>query len=289
MESITQLEKSHPYFNREAVLTTKHKKLPLIAPSFSATLRMKILEHPADTDQLGTFTGEIERKLSPHATAILKAKIGLKELGRSIGLASEGSIGPDPASHFIKSDIEYLVLVDLDNEIEISEVYRSFDIIAGQIVVTPADDIKEFLQKVDFPNHKLITVPNAGAASNVVKGIGNLKELQNAIKLCANESDDGSVLIQSDLRSHCSPSRQNNIREVASLLAKRVLSLCPQCRIPGWGRVGYEKGLECSQCGLMVAKALRREIFGCCKCEYREYGKLIAEKADPARCDWCNP
>ncbi len=289
MEILTQLEKSHPYFGREAVLTTKHRKYPLIAPSFSAALRMKILEHSADTDQLGTFTGEIERKLSPRATAILKAKIGMKELGLTLGLASEGSVGPDPLIPLIKSDIEYLVLIDSENDLEITEVYRSFDITAGQIVVTPEEDIKEFLQKVDFPNHKLITAPNAGAISNVVKGIGDLNDLQNAIKLCASESDDGSVLIQSDLRAHCSPSRQNNIREVALLLANRVLSLCPECHMPGWGNVGYERGLECSLCGMNVAKAAKREIFGCYKCEYREYGKLIAERADPARCDWCNP
>lgn len=289
MEISFSVDRNHPYFGRSAVLTTKHKKYPLIAPAFSNTLELKILEHAADTDQLGTFSGEIERKLPPRETAILKAKIGMKDLGLTLGLASEGSVGPDPLIPFIKSDIEYLVLIDSENDLEITEVYRSFEITAGQIVTTPEEDISEFLRKVDFPNHKLITTPNAGAISNVIKGIGNSRDLKNAIKLCANESDGGSVLIQSDLRAHCSPSRQNNIREVAALLANRVLALCPQCHMPGWGNVGHERGLECSLCGMNVAKAAKREIFGCYKCEYREHGVQIAESADPAQCDWCNP
>ena len=250
---------------------------------------MKILEHSADTDQLGTFSGEIERKFPPLQTAILKAKIGLKECGMTLGFASEGSIGPDPIAPFIKSDIEFLVLVDLENEIEISEVFRSFDITAGQIVARPDQDLSEFIQKVDFPNHKLIALPNIGSSISVVKGIGTKAELAAAIKLCAQESEDEMVLIQSDLRAHCSPSRQKNIRAAANLLAKRVLAQCQQCQGPGWGKVGFERGLACSLCGNEVAKVAKREIFGCCKCDHREYGEPLALVADPAQCDWCNP
>ena len=289
MEISTGIESNHPYFKKAAVLTTKHKKYPLIAPAFSKSLELKILEHVADTDQLGTFSGEIDRELPPRETAILKAKIGMSELGLTLGFASEGSVGPDPLIPFINSDIEYLVLVDSDNDLEITEVYRSFDITAGQIVAKPEAEITEFLQKVNFPNHKLIARSNSGAVNNAIKGIGNLIDLKNAIRLCANESEDGAVLIQSDLRAHCSPTRQNNIRQVAELLAKRVLSLCPHCQIPGWGRVGYEKGLECSLCGSSVPNANKCEIFGCSKCDHREFGDELKEYADPAQCHYCNP
>lgn len=279
----------HPYRKREAVLTTKHQKYPLIAPAFSKDLMLKIVEHAADTDQLGTFSGEIERKLPPKDTAIVKAKIGMQDLGISLGLASEGSIGPDPVVPFVNSNIEYLVLVDNENDLVITEIYRSFDITAGQITSRPGEDIFNFLQKSDFPRHKLIASPTAGAFAKTIKGIGDLGKLEEAIKICAEESDDGMALIQSDLRAHCSPSRQKNIREVARLLANRVLSQCPKCRTPGWGKTGYERGLTCALCGSEVSKAAKREIFGCYKCDHQEYGEMLAELADPAQCDWCNP
>lgn len=289
MQISTGTESNHPYFSKSVVLTTKHEKYPLVAPAFSRILQLKILEHAADTDQLGSFSGEIERKLPPRETAILKAKIGMNELGLTLGLASEGSIGPDPLIPFMKSDIEYLVLVDSENELVITEVYRSFEITAGQLVTRPDEDITQFLQKVDFPNHKLITRSNSGAVKNVIKGIGNLIDLKKAIRLGANESGDGMVLIQSDLRAHCSPTRQNNIRQAAELLAKRVVSCCPHCQLPGWGSVGYEKGLECSLCGSDVPTAIKCEIFGCVKCDYREVGDALKDYADPAQCDYCNP
>ena len=279
----------HPYANKKAVLTTKHKKASLIAPALSQTLRIELMEHSADTDQLGTFSGEIERLLSPLETAVLKARIGINDLGVSLGFASEGSIGRDPLIPFIQSDIEILVLVDVENNLVISQAYRSFDITAGQIVAKRDEDLSDFLEKVDFPNHKLIVRPNQGSSPSAIKGISNSQELSEAINLCAPRSSDGTVLIESDLRAHCSPSRQNNIREAAKLLARRVLSQCPQCQMPGWGNVGYERGLNCSLCGMNVAKAAKREIFGCYKCEYREFGMQIAENADPAKCDWCNP
>lgn len=279
----------HPYRNKEAVLTTKHQKYSLIAPSFSINAMLKIVEHAADTDQLGTFSGEIERKLPPKDTAIVKAKIGMQDLGISLGLASEGTIGPDPLVPFVTSNFEYLVLVDTENDLVITEIYRSFDITAGQITSKPGEDISDFLRKSDFPNHKLIVSPAAGVFGGSMKGIGESEKLEEAIRICAAESADGSALIQSDLRAHCSPSRQRNIREVARLLANRVLSQCPKCRTPGWGKTGYERGLICSLCGGEVPRAVKREIFGCCKCDHQEYGKILAELADPAQCDWCNP
>lgn len=91
------------------MLTTKHQKLDLIAPILERELGMKMVLHEADTDELGTFSGEIERTSPALETASQKAKIGMKALGLPLGIASEGSIGPDPLMPFMKSDIEYLI------------------------------------------------------------------------------------------------------------------------------------------------------------------------------------
>jgi hypothetical protein len=86
-----------------------------------------------------------------------------------------------------------------------------------------------------------------------------------------------------------SPSRQKNIAEVARLLAARVAQLCPACHLPGWGRVGYERGLNCDACGREQPNALRQERLGCVGCDHTELGTLLATTLDPANCGGCNP
>ena len=47
---------------------------------------MQVLECNLDTDALGTFTGEIERKQSPRETVLIKARLGVEKTGESIGI-----------------------------------------------------------------------------------------------------------------------------------------------------------------------------------------------------------
>jgi len=283
------INQKHPYFNKKAVLTSKHHKHQIIAPAFSEVLGLTLKDHSADTDQLGTFSGEVERTLSPKKTAILKARIGMKELGVSIGVSSEGSIGLDPQMPFAISDIELLVLVDDERQIEIFETYRSFEIAAIRESVSPGQNLEDFLLRARFPGHKLIVSSHKSKSFDFHKGIDTIKGLQAAIQKCAELSEDGLALIQSDLRAHCSPTRAQNIKLAASKLATRVASQCSRCDTPGWGKVGHERGLDCAQCGLIVSSALRYEVFGCVKCEHVEQGRQPSKKADPATCSNCNP
>ena len=280
---------AHPYSKKGIALTTKHEKLKLIKPAFDEHIGCDLFEVNLDTDQLGTFSGEIERTLPPRETAIVKARLSINSTGSLIGMASEGSIGPDPMVHFINSNIEHLVLVDDEKEIVISEVYRSFDITAATISATSKTDLTDFLQRADFPNHRLIVRSSKKRDGNCIKGIADLDELRDAIAKVSRTSPDGLVIVESDLRAMHSPSRQRNIAEVARLLAIRVSQLCPECQLPGWGRVGYEKGLYCSECGLDNPSAIRQEILGCVKCEHVELGMVISSELDPAQCNFCNP
>lgn len=265
-----------------------HDKLALIAPILEAELNLKVVLHEADTDQLGTFSGEIERTLSPRSTAIAKAKLGMSALGMSLGLASEGSIAPDPLMPFTISDIEYLALVDSDLDIEIVVSYRSLQITAGKIITEPGSDLSSFLENVDFPSHKLIAQTH-DKPGHSIKGIGTLAQLELAISELAAKSTDGKVCLQSDLRAHCSPSRQQNIIQTARQLAGRLKTLCPDCGTPGFGLTGYQRGLDCLECGEPVTTALKYEIYGCPKCPKQLNGPQIADYADPSSCSGCNP
>lgn len=279
----------HPYANREAVLTSKHQKLRLIDSSFRETVGLEIIEVALDTDQFGTFSGEIERTLAPLEAAVAKARMGINETGILIGIASEGSIGPDPLIPFLTSDIEHIVLVDEESGIQISEVYRSFDIVADRIRCVPNQDLTDFLQRADFPHHQLIVKTERSFSPLAVKGISDLDELYAAIGKCSRESETGSVVIESDLRANRSPSRAQNIFQAGQLLSKRLGQLCPHCRTPGWGRVDYERGALCGSCSGYVETAIRAEINGCVQCDFREVGRAILTLVEPAQCPWCNP
>ena len=280
---------AHPYVHKRIALTTKHDKLRLIKPAFDEYVGCELFEVNLDTDQLGTFTGEIERHTPPRETAIQKARLGMKETGLLLGIASEGSIGPDPLVPFIHSNIEHLVLVDDEKGIVISETHRSFDITAATITAAPGQNLTSFLEKADFPNHALIVRPNTQIKSNCIKGVNNLEQLLEAIAISSKLSPNGFVVIESDLRAMHSPSRQKNIEEVAKLLANRVSQICPNCQMPGWGRVGYEKGLYCSECELENPDAIRQEKLGCVKCDHVELGNVFTSVLDPAQCNFCNP
>ena len=280
---------AHPYVHKRIALTTKHDKLRFIKPAFDEYVGCELFEVNLDTDQLGTFSGEIERIAPPLETAIQKARLGMKETGLLLGIASEGSVGPDSVVPFIHSNIERLILVDDEKGIVITETHRSFDITVATITAAPDQDLTSFLEKADFPNHALIVRPNTQIKSNCIKGITNYEQLMGAIDISSQLSPNGFVVIESDLRAMHSPSRQRNIEEVAKLLAMRVNLLCPNCQIPGWGRVGYEKGLNCSECELENPDAIRQEKLGCVKCDHVELGKVIASVLDPAQCNFCNP
>ena len=279
----------HPYFRKEILLTTKHNKTALIAPAFHEQLEITVVEHFADTDVLGTFSGEIERTLPAGQSAIAKAKLGLEETGRTIGMASEGTIGADAGIGFMNSDVEILALVDIERGIEILERYRSFDITAAKSIASPGQNLEEFFRLADFPNHRLIVRPSKGVSTKVLKGLATADAVFKAVNICSTESDDALAIVESDLRAMHSPSRQKNIAQAASLLAARVLSQCPDCKSPGWGKVDVEKGLNCSDCDTPSEFAVKRDIYGCVSCPHREPGEQLAKFASPAQCVICNP
>ena len=278
---------SHPYFKKQVALATLHGKAKAIAPEFQEILGMKVDEYSVNTDLLGTFTGDIERVGTPKEVVIKKAKLAIAESKYQFGLASEGSIGTDPYIPFINSDIELMAFVDTEHDFTLVESLRSTEIFASSKVVRKSDDLDEFLLKADFPNHKLIVKSADTPPSFLVKGIGHLSELNEV--LAKGFLEFSELVIESDLRAHCSPSRMANIGKLAQRLAQRLSNLCPECSTPGWGIVDVERGLPCSDCGEISEEAPKAEILGCCKCSFSQKGKVIAESIDPSRCDLCNP
>ncbi len=280
----------HPYAGLVAVLATKHGKLPLIAPPLEETVGLRVKAVAVDTDSLGTFTGDIPRQGPPLETAIAKARLGMSAAGHALGLASEGSIGPDPTMPFVNADREIVVLVDDESGIVIWESHSSWDVVATTTSVAAGNDLGPFLAKASFPDHQLIVRPSIGSVHPIHKGISSIEKLAAAVAECAAASADGLALVETDLRAHACPSRRAVIAAAAERLAGRVAARCPICGAPGWGRIDVQFGVPCRWCGTEVARP-RAEIDGCPACEHRETRPVVSpnDRADPGECPYCNP
>jgi len=276
------------YRGQSVALPTLHQKGALIAPAFLSTLGMTVVEVDVNTDLLGSFAGETQRVGTQLETARKKALLGIEASGLSFALASEGSIGVDPQIGLITSDIETIIFIDTVNSFEIVEHHKSFDIIAHQTTYKNGIDLEAFLSKSDFPHHQLIVRSEYGYNQVVGKGINTKEELNSAIEKAQSLKID-PIIIESDLRAHCSPSRAENIKRTAERLAIKISTLCPKCQSPGWSAVQPLFGLSCSECGEGSDSAVRSHLYGCLRCDHTIEGEPIAESIEPSRCNWCNP
>lgn len=252
------------------------------------TIEMHVNEVEVDTDILGSFAGEVKRVDGALETAIKKARLGLDATGELLGLASEGSIGTDSMLP-VPVDEEIIVFVNLEDDYEVWESLRSFDIVARSIRVNGFDDLHTFLHSADFPHHGLIVSPSDQSHSLVRKGIHDYEILRKSVREISQVSADSHAIISTDLRAHHCPSRRLNIEKAASQLAMRLREQCPSCLTSGWGVVRVIQGLPCAWC-TAETRLVREKVFGCVSCDH-ELGQRnsTSDTADPQWCERCNP
>jgi hypothetical protein len=281
----------NPYKDVEIVLTTKHEKERTIEPAFAEILGARIRSLDLDTDTLGTFSGEVERKGNALECVKKKCEWGMQQAKADFGLASEGSFGQHPYLPFVQADAEILYFRDLQRDIRIHLTEISTTTNYQMKTVSSIEELQKFAEDAKFPSHALIVQPNSAKRGTIIfKGIQQIDQLIDAFKDCVQKSSDRSVWVETDMRAHLNPSRAQVIASLARKLATRLSNLCPECDAPGWGIVDTELGLECSWCASKTEN-VKFEIFGCTKCSYQE--KSIPthgmKKANPAYCLHCNP
>jgi hypothetical protein len=284
----------HPYQGRTAVLGTKHRKGEQLAVPLMGMVGLSVQSVDVDTDLLGTFVGEVPRTLSMRDAAIAKARMAMQSAGCALGLASEGTIGPDPRVPLLTSDLELIVLVDDEADAVILESVRDLGIAVASTALRPGDDLSPFLARAGFPDHRLIVRPDGIEPAEVPagllhKGLADRGALEQAITACAEASPTGQARVESDLRAHCSPSRRPVITRAAWRLGYRLASRCPACASPGWGPVDTLRGLPCELCGDWIPGAARGQVLGCGRCSYQVDRPDGRTAGNPANCPSCNP
>ncbi len=275
------------YANKLVLLASKHNKEDVIEPVFRRILACHLCIEDIDTDQFGTFTGEVPRALSAYETCVLKAKHAANEKKYGFSIASEGSFGPHPSNPFMPHAHEIMVFVDLENNWVISEQLLTQNTNYKMMTIHQDTALDSFLASVHFPSHAL-TLQSEDRRDVIEKGINDHHKLQDA--LLAGFKKYNALLIATDMRAMMNPTRMQTLAELAEKLALRIKTLCPGCGIPGFGFKSVSGHLPCSSCG-DDTNMYRYETWGCIQCDYQKEhprkDNLIF--ASPAHCDYCNP
>jgi hypothetical protein len=274
---------------RVLLIATRHGKEEVLAPILESGLGVVCQAVPElDTDLLGTFTGEVERVLSPLDAAREKCRLAMELTGHDLAVASEGSFGPHPSIPFLPADEEFLLLVDRRNGLEISVRECSLRTNFSSAQVCTEDELMAFARGVSFPSHALILRGGTSDGTGIMKGVDRMDMLLAGFQSLLEQH--GSVQVETDMRAMYNPTRMGVIEEAGRKLLEKCLSTCPSCSRPGFGVREVRTGLPCAQCGTptrgVIARVLRCE--GCGQSREDAYPDGVME-ADPGRCDACNP
>jgi len=275
--------------DRKVIIATKHQKENVIAPILEKELGVRcFVDNTFDTDTLGTFTGEIERRHDPISTAREKCLQAMKINNCDLGIASEGSFGPHPTLIFVSADDEFLIFIDTINNIEVivRELSTSTNFNGKQI--RSQEELMIFAKGIGFPEHGLILRKSKDENLDIHKGITDIEILVKSFEELSSKYN--SVYAETDMRAMYNPTRMNVIREATIKLVQKIKSICPQCQMPGFGITDAKKGLECSLCG-SPTNSILSYIYVCGHCQFTKEDMFPNKKTteDPSYCDYCNP
>lgn len=278
------------YPDPRVAVATLHGKAEALAPALTA-IGLQVQTVAVDTNALGTFAGDVERPASARDVVVSKARLGMAASGLSLGLASEGSFGPDPQLGFLPLHEELLAFVDDVHRQVIIVEHRGHETNWRSRTLKPGEDPTPLLTDIGLPGHAAVVKPNVVLPGMpVARGLREAAVVAAAVTQMAACSADGRARVEADLRAHMNPTRMRVIASLGEALARRLATPCPACGVPGFGHIDTEIGLPCEECSEPTAM-LRAEIHGCGACGYRLARPRSdgREAADPGVCPQCNP
>jgi hypothetical protein len=276
------------YDNQTAAFLTQHGKESLLAPVLEPFLGCKIQRVEGfDTDQLGSFSGEVQRLENQVDTARRKARIGMDLANLPIGIASEGSFIADPLSGMIPWNIEVVVWLDTRSQFEVVGIAQGPTLSLHKAIQSLAE-LETFANQAQFPAHHLTLRPQSESDNRLHKGIASWDQLRHTFIDCQNQSTNGRVYVEHDYRAFCHPTRQAMIQRAVHDLMQKFESICPRCAAPGFAVTAHRPGLACRTCG-NPTKLPNAYTQTCSACNHAEEKAAQEQSADPSRCDVCNP
>lgn len=275
------------FAGRKICIATMHKKETVIAPVLEKELSLNCFVcHDLNTDLLGTFSGEVERILTPLETARQKCLNAISITGCDLAVSSEGSFGPHPVLGFVPCNEEILFLYDKRNKLElfVKELSLHTNFAANEF--ENFETLKPFANRHLFPSHGLII---KDVHNHVLeKGITDWATLETCFYTALKKG--APVKVETDMRAHFNPTRMNVIEACAHKLVKAIQTTCPACDLPGFVIKQAEPGLPCEQCHMPTRSTLKH-LYTCSGCGYSKEEIYPHQKTheDPTYCDFCNP
>lgn len=273
---------------RKIAIATMHKKDEVMSPLLSKAFNIDLVVPSINTDCLGTFSGEIERKGSLIETARKKCDMAMNVSVCDIAVSSEGSFGIHPALFFTHANEELVLLVDRKNNYEFfGKAITTETNFAGSLIKSKEEAVA-FTRKIGFPEHAVILKDREKNFKIAKKGICSEAELEYALQeMFRNHCE---VWIETDMRAMYNPTRMKAIKKATENLIEKLNSICPECHFPGFWIVEKKSGLLCQNCNLPT-KSIQSHIYTCKKCTFSEIKQfpdgILYE--DPMYCDFCNP
>ena len=277
------LSAAHPLAMANVAFLTCHGKARLVAePLAGLGFHLETVDS-YDTDHFGTFCRDVARLGSAQDTVLAKAKLAASLGGTRYGLGSEGSFGRDPHIGWLPWNHELLCLWDAEREYAVLAAAGSGATNYAQAEISCLTEAETFISKAQFPAHALIIGRPGEAWFN--KGIQNREWLLEQLDWLL--SRHASVWLETDMRAHLNPQRQQVIAQAGDALARRLAQRCPSCQAVGFAIARSEPGLLCADCcmGTSLAAAY---CWECPDCGHSER-EIIHHQASPAHCDYCNP
>lgn len=280
---------AHPYAGARIGLATIHAKELAAAPAFRRVLGAEVVVAPnLDTDELGTFSGEVPRPDALVETCAIKAEMVFRTMDVDCALASEGSYGPIDRVPLNPGGVEIMAFVDRKRGLRIVETlpthrtnWRLQRFAAGD----PA--VPGILKAMGFPRFGVFVICSSDM-EHPIKGLETEAAVLAAMDREARRSDDGRAVLLADMRAHRNPTRMRVLRALSWKLAKRLERLCPECHTPGFGHIQSRRGLACEACG-DPTPWIDFEIDGCSVCGHaearaRKDGRRFASKRSCPTC-----
>lgn len=274
---------------RNLLIATKHGKEKVIVPILEKELGVLCVQNTLfDTDTLGTFSGEIERKKDVLTTLRNKCLLAANYHQYDLILASEGSFGSHPTLFFSAADDEFVLLLDLKNNLEIVARELSTATNFGGEPITNQQQLLAFAAHSYFPSHALILKSAEKNPEIIYKAIQNETDLLKKFNYLKAKYKD--VFVETDMRAHLNPSRMKVIEIATQRLVEKIHSCCPNCKTPGFDVIEAKPGLPCEQCSLPTKSTLKL-VYQCKKCAYQSEMNYPNKKEfeNPMYCDYCNP
>jgi hypothetical protein len=275
------------FSGRQILIASIHKKEKVIAPILEKDLGLLCLVSEINTDELGTFSGEIVRNLSPLECAKKKCEWAMETHNVDLAIASEGSFGPHPQLFFSYCNEELIVIIDKKNKAEWHARIVSTKTNFNAKSCESLEEVFSFCVEVGFPEHAVILRKDRNTYDEMFKGIDSKKQLEEIASMLLKKHH--TVHIETDMRAMHNPTRMKNIEAATRKLTDQLLTFCPACCFPGFSIKQSNPGLPCSGCGLPT-KSLKSSLYSCQKCGWTSE-KMNETKTfeDPMYCDFCNP